>query len=189
MKPIVQTGVLIGTGAAINVSLGFVPDYVRVVNTTDGDLVTEWYHGAPLGFDSGSVEIKPGMEVTDATSGAYAIVKEVLLTSGTWAGGDAAGKLVLRDETIVGTFANNNNLNLSDARGYNRSNNVATVDGTLGDNGLAIAAAVALPANAAASVDGYAGVVQATPAGFTIGSAVSESGKVLHYVAMRAGDS
>lgn len=36
-KPILKTGSYTGTGAAVNVSLGFIPDYVRVINRTDKD--------------------------------------------------------------------------------------------------------------------------------------------------------
>lgn len=34
-----------GTGAAINVSCGFIPDYVRILNVTDGDITHEWFRG------------------------------------------------------------------------------------------------------------------------------------------------
>lgn len=45
MNPNVRVGTVEGTGAAINVSLGFVPDYVRVINTEDGDTIHEWFKG------------------------------------------------------------------------------------------------------------------------------------------------
>jgi len=38
-----------GTGAAINISLGFTPDYVRIVNVTDGDIAWEWFRGLGAG--------------------------------------------------------------------------------------------------------------------------------------------
>lgn len=41
----IKTGSYAGTGAAVNVSLGFVPDYIRVVNETDGDIAWEWFRG------------------------------------------------------------------------------------------------------------------------------------------------
>ena len=40
-----ETGTLVGTGAAINVELGWVPQYVKVFNTTDGTRVDEWIIG------------------------------------------------------------------------------------------------------------------------------------------------
>ena len=185
MKPMFKSGTVVGTGAAINVECGFVPDYVRVVNLTDGDLVTELYHGVPILFDSGSTEIKPDMEITGGTSGATARVKEVVLTSGTWAGGDAAGALLLHDETVAGTFSNDEIIKLVDDRGYNRTTDAATVNGTIGTSGIAIAAAVATVTTAATRVTAYAGTAAGYSAGFTIGSTVSESGKVLRWVAMR----
>ena len=36
-------GTYTGTGAAINVPLGFTPDYVEVYNVTDGDDKWEWF--------------------------------------------------------------------------------------------------------------------------------------------------
>lgn len=34
-----------GTGAAINIPLGWTPDYVLVWNATDGDAKWEWFNG------------------------------------------------------------------------------------------------------------------------------------------------
>lgn len=41
----IKTGTYTGTGAAITFQLGFVPDYIRVINTTDGDEAWEWFNG------------------------------------------------------------------------------------------------------------------------------------------------
>lgn len=41
----VRIGTVTGTGAAITVSLGWIPDYVKVVNVTDGDITDEWFTG------------------------------------------------------------------------------------------------------------------------------------------------
>lgn len=38
-----------GTGAAINISLGFIPDYVRVWNAEDGDASWDWFNGLGAG--------------------------------------------------------------------------------------------------------------------------------------------
>ena len=37
--PNIKTGTATGTGSAINVSIGFIPDYVRIVNATDLDQI------------------------------------------------------------------------------------------------------------------------------------------------------
>ena len=44
-----KIGIVTGTGAALNVSLGFVPDYVRLVNITDGNVIAEWFEGQAEG--------------------------------------------------------------------------------------------------------------------------------------------
>lgn len=44
-----KVGSYTGTGAAINIELGFVPDYVRVWNATDGDASWEWFYGMGAG--------------------------------------------------------------------------------------------------------------------------------------------
>lgn len=43
MNPTIRTGSYTGTGSAINIPLGFVPDYIRIVNGTDGDVSWEWF--------------------------------------------------------------------------------------------------------------------------------------------------
>ena len=51
-----------------------------------------WIAPNRIGFDSGgTTELLPGTKIEDATSGATGIVRFVEVTSGTWAGGDAAG--------------------------------------------------------------------------------------------------
>jgi hypothetical protein len=59
--------------------------------------------GRSLAFISGgTVETAEGDTITGATSGATATVERVIVTSGTFAGGDAAGHLILSGQT--GTF-------------------------------------------------------------------------------------
>lgn len=59
--------------------------------------------GKTVAFTSGGVYVlAEGDTVEGATSGATAIVKRIIITSGTFAGGDAAGTLVLYSQT--GTF-------------------------------------------------------------------------------------
>lgn len=41
----VKVGSYTGTGAAINVSLGWTPDFVHVWNATDGDITWDWFNG------------------------------------------------------------------------------------------------------------------------------------------------
>jgi len=44
-----KVGTYTGTGAAINISLGFTPAYIRVWNATDGDASWEWFTGLGSG--------------------------------------------------------------------------------------------------------------------------------------------
>lgn len=44
----IYTGVVTGTGANINISLGFVPDYVEVINYT-APASGKWFKGMPAG--------------------------------------------------------------------------------------------------------------------------------------------
>jgi hypothetical protein len=41
----VKIGSYTGTGAIKNIEIGWIPDYVRVVNVTDGDDIGEWFKG------------------------------------------------------------------------------------------------------------------------------------------------
>jgi len=64
---------------------------------------------ATLGFDAGlPAEIVQGDLIEDMTSGATAEVDQVTLASGTWAGSNAAGTLLLKD--VSGTFGNDNGI-------------------------------------------------------------------------------
>lgn len=77
--------------------------------------------GRTVAFTSGgTTEIEEDDVVTGATSSAFATVKRVILSSGTWAGGDAAGTFVLYTQT--GDFQSEN-LNVGAAT------NIATIAG------------------------------------------------------------
>lgn len=55
-------GTVEGTGAAINISLGFTPSYIRVVNTEDGDTIHEWFNGMT---DGHAIKIVDGGAATN----------------------------------------------------------------------------------------------------------------------------
>lgn len=67
--------------------------------------------GQELEFDTGTAAINDGDTVTGATSGATGAVARVVVESGTFAGGDAAGRLILSSTT--GTFQATENLQVS----------------------------------------------------------------------------
>ena len=57
----------------------------------------------PIVFTSGGIaEIKVGDTITGASSGSSAVVRKITLSSGTWAGGDAAGTMLV--DHLTGDF-------------------------------------------------------------------------------------
>ena len=84
--------------------------------------------GKTIAFTSGgTAEVRPGYTLTGATSAATCIVMGVRVTSGTWAGGDAAGSLFVRSDS--GTFQSEN-LNAT------AQSNICTIGAALDAAGL-----------------------------------------------------
>jgi hypothetical protein len=167
-----------GTGSALNVSLGFVPDYVEVTNVTDGDVLNRATPSiVTMAFTSGGTnEIKAGHVITGATSRATARVKQVLADTGTWAGGDAAGTLILEAETVTGTFA-------SESIYYDGSSTTNDATGAaVGTPGQDVDTEVASDTG----VSFYPGSETAAK-GITLASGISEDAKLLHITAWREG--
>jgi hypothetical protein len=75
--------------------------------------------GFELKFDGGTVQVNDGATVTGAT--ASGVVTRVVLESGSWSAGTAAGRFIFA--TITGTFVNNETLSVS-------ATPVALADGT-----------------------------------------------------------
>lgn len=44
-KGSIKVGSYVGTGAAINIPLGFTPDHISIFNGTDGDEKWDWFSG------------------------------------------------------------------------------------------------------------------------------------------------
>ncbi len=104
-----------------NTSISLGAGDCRYVKSRSGNtlncMAVDW---ATLGFDAGTTEIERGHTITGGTSGATAVVDQVTVASGSWAGNDAAGSLILKN--ITGTFANDENLQVS-------ASTVAVADG------------------------------------------------------------
>jgi hypothetical protein len=175
-----KSGIMVGNGAAINIELGFIPDLVLVYNATDGDLITGGFvNDMVIPFTSGgATEIVAGNKITGATSKATAIIADVLLYSGTWAGGDAAGFFVVKRDDISGTFGSENVF-----IGTGTNDATVTVQVT---HSFASAAAVAA-ATGDNALSAYVGAAGSNAKGFTIGSTVAEEAKVLRWAAFRDG--
>lgn len=182
------TDFLIGTGAAQNVEVGFVPDWVRVFNVTDGDALYEGFLAPVRTFTGGGTrEVRRGDQLVQVTGGrvsASGVVRKVLLTSGSWAGGDAAGYLIFETGSLVGTLAN-----AAAAVAPQKGAASSADDLTLAANdaeGIKVAAAVASAA-ANQNIKPYVGTSGAGSEGFTIESEISEDNKLLYFQAWGAG--
>lgn len=174
-----------GTGAAVNVELGFVPDCCMLWNLTDGDIVTVGHPSRDIfAFTSGGTNTPAvGNKLKGATSGATAIIADIITNSGTWAGGDAAGWIVLDQSSRVGTFTGGELL-------YN-----LTQQATAGVDDLTMTAAdlvigekidtAAATVTTTSLITAYFGDATHAP-GVTIGSVISEANKLLHLVAFRS---
>lgn len=175
----VKTGYLRGTGAAINVELGWIPDKVTIINETDGDKVWVNTLKKKMVFSSGSTAPVAGDKLTGQTSGATGTVLEVLLDTGSWAGADAAGWIILDPSTISGTFQ-------SEAVEVNDSGTGDDLTGAAIDqDGIDIDTEVAATTTAATNIIAYVGSSGANALGFTVGSTISEDAKLLSYEAVR----
>lgn len=180
MKGQIATGYLVGDGAAQNVELGWYPDLVILTNLTDGDLITIGHlksYSIPFS-GGGTTEVEVGDTIKGATSAATAVVQQVLLSSGTWAGGDAAGFFIVN--SVTGTFQSENVYVDSDSTS---GSDDATVTANVQIN-VAIAAAAAA-ATGTSAISRYAGVAGSASIGFTIGSVLSEEAKLLYWIAIR----
>lgn len=177
----VKIGVTVGNGAALNIELGFVPQFVMLFNATDGDLITTAFLQWVIPFSGGgTTEITAGSRIKGATTGATAIVESVLLYSGSWAGGDAAGFMTVQEGSLVGTFGSENV--------YIDSDTVAGIDdatvtvNVVHNVAIAAAAAGATGTSAISRLEGTAG---SSGKGFTIGSVIAEEAKALRYIAFQ----
>jgi len=183
MKPAIKTGAVLGTAGAINVELGFIPTYVVLVQS-DGLLRTEAWLQWTVPFTSAGTAVPlAGHTIRGATSAARATIKEVMLASGTYAAGTAAGFFVLEEGSLVGTFGSENIIITNLASGT-----VGTDDATVTANvtrNVAIAAAAAPATTAATTISRYEGTAAGASKGFTIGATLSATGQLLSFTAFR----
>lgn len=187
-NPIVRFGHVLGTGAKIDVPLGFIPDEVVLTNITDGDVIHVWSRSRVAAFSSGGTHVlSAGDRVRGATSGVITTIREVFVASGTFAAGNAAGFVTFYEEDETGTFGAEN-INLIDSELDNGiiTANVATIAAQAETGNIVIDVDVStqVPAN---GVLPYLGVRAETPKGFSISAAASEAGKLFAWKATRAG--
>jgi hypothetical protein len=179
----VATGFIRGTGAAVNVELGWVPEFVMAINLTDGDILHMNAVAKVVAFTSGgTAEIKAGDKLHGNTGDATATIRQVIVDSGTWAGGDAAGWFILEHGTLVSNFqAETAYREGIDADATDGCNLTAAED----TDGIDIDTEVAGTTSAAVNCIGYDGTRGGYAKGFTMGSTISENTKLIYYVAFR----
>jgi len=108
-----KTGVTVGNGAAINIELGWIPDLVEVYDGTDGTSVTRCYPNLlVMPFSGGGTnELVVGETISGVTATkATAVLKQILLYSGTWAAGTAAGFFTFERDDWSGTAFGSENV-------------------------------------------------------------------------------
>lgn len=180
----VKAGFLQATGSALNVSCGFIPDHVQVTNLTDGDSITIGTCKTVATYTAGGAvnftELKSGDKVVGVSSGATGVVLEVLpLTSGAWSAGTAAGTFTMSPDSIVGTFTDGEFVYVN---GQTAGNDINLASGFPAQLSVAIVGSVASVTGDSA-ITAYSGSTTAGK-GFTLGATVSETGDLLHYLAI-----
>ena len=175
-------GFIVGTGAARNIELGFVPSFVKITNLATRN-TNEGPVAEVIAFDNGTTEIKAGMRLDAADDGWRATVKQVVLASGSWDGDNAAGWLVLEGGTLEGAanIGNNDAIHASDQADLKGAASHALVNGA-GLTTIGVARPVGGGAvTAAGGITPYYGVHASNAKGFTIAAGISGDGNLLHY--------
>ncbi len=177
-----QRGFFYGTDNDINVEVGWIPDRVEVFDFTLGTSYDVGYpSGQVLAFTSGGTnEIKAGHTLIGATSGARATVLQIMADTGTWAGGNAAGNIIIDADTLVGTFESENLY----YDGSDTTNDAQTA-AVQAEMGYDLAGTVA----SATDISAYLGSQGGNEKGFTYAAASNTDASMFVYSAFRrAGD-
>lgn len=179
----VAAGFLRGTGAAVNIELGWIPQFVMTFNLSNGTPIHANFLKKVIAFTSGGTnQIKAGDKLHGNTSDATAIIDQVILDSGSWASGDAAGWFILREATHSGTFQNETAYREDvDADGAD----VVTLTAAADQDGVDIDTEVAATTTAATNISEYVGASGSNAKGFTVGSTISADGTLIGYLALR----
>ena len=172
-----KSGVHVGNGAAINIELGWIPELVIVYNATDGTIFNCSFireYVIPFSDGGDTAEIVVGEVIVGATSRARATVKQILLYSGSWAAGDAAGFFVVDVDDLTGTFSSEQVAGQTGGGDATVTANV--VHGFDSDTEIAADNAGIVP---------YVGSSTASK-GFTIASGLATEAKALRWAAFRS---
>jgi hypothetical protein len=186
-NPNFRRGSFLGAAAAVNIPLGFIPDRVELINVTDGDSINTWYRGRVMAFTSGGTyALKAGDRIQGATNkNVRTTVRQVHVTSGSFAAGTAAGFIVFDVLDETGTFGAEN-VDLLDPSGGNAvlTLDVATVAAQAeAANVVTILAVAAAPA----AILPYVGSAGTASHGFTVAAGTAEANKLFVWGAWREG--
>ena len=185
-------GFIMGNGAALNINLGYVPSWVKLLNITDTNVIAEGPVAEMLGFDSGSIDFKPGMRIDASDSGWGGIVGQEIRTGGNPTTGNSAGLIVFEAGTLYGgaNIADNDQIYASEQVDVAGTTNVGDVvnallrgvtlemkpeESTAGDRMSILAFA--------SGIQPYYGTVGGEALGFTIPAGLAADNKLLGYQA------
>ncbi len=191
---LMRTGMIHGAAADLNVEIGFVPEYVRILNLTDGEELTEAFLDQVIPFTSGSATtLRAGgwlKMLSTSTTIATIRVKKVIITTGSLAGADAAGWLIVTPGDIVGTITAGETAQVyesepsADTAAGTDHITLTTAQVTLGQHTITSAGPIQ-QVIATTGISAYVGdAANGFRKGFTIGDALAENDVLLGYVAL-----
>jgi hypothetical protein len=170
-----KIGTLTGTGAALNLELGFIPEFFEIFNITDGDIKHSWFDGMTAANAFQNVS--------------HADTQNSVITSNgiTRFAGEAPGK------TLTGTFSITTGLKALTGSSTLMLTELKAGDVVqIGDQDLTIESITS--ATAATTVEAANGTETSAAfcvrktgrsEGVTLGTSVCEASKVLRYVALK----
>ena len=170
---------------AQNISVGFVPTTVRVVNRTGRDEMWEADLNQTIGFTSGgTLEIFAGYKIGGATNGWEAIVAQVVLGAGSWAGGDAAGWFILEPGTLdpASPTITAETIRATEFADVAPTGNFATAVANLIPNGIEMSGTFA----SESGLTPYYGSPPGNARGFSVTTALGSAGDLLKWHAWAA---
>ena len=189
---------VVGTGAAVNVALGFIPDWVRIANITDDDIIHEGPLERVLAFDTGGAssggrELRGGQRIQGSTADKpTALIRDVAVHTGTWTAGTAAGFIILDLDEKPGTFTNNEDLKVATQVGnrligeHTFSEETYAIMSADGPSSVAFEIGGTTAKGAATdTIAAYYGTAGSASKGITFGSTISEDNKLLVVQAWR----
>lgn len=177
-----RVGHYTGTGVAYTLELGFIPDYIKIRNRTDGDVAFEWFYGMPAAYYYNEAS---GGDNTVATSNGVTVfageAPNKVLTMTTQTGTiTAAARTLAGTATIFLT-----ELKVGDVvRVIDSSSHHYQQDFTVASIESATSLTTVEAAEQTHTVSDFIRLTPRKP-GLTLGSSLSESGKVLDYMTLR----